>query len=181
MGRRLGNGLQRSKEQHHGEAPDRRQHASRAVANGRPARLGPVTRLFAPCSPRGQRSQGPPTLEELRGRRHDETPCLRLALAVLDDALKIVLAERHMNQETWIETVEWILGDDASWVFSFRTICDQLDVDPARIRTVLRPWVHVQRAIRHRPSGPQWRTARSRQAGMASWALQQIRMSRAAG
>jgi hypothetical protein len=91
-----------------------------------------------------------PTLEELRGRRARGTPCLRLALAILDDALEILLAGREHKPQRWLETVEWVLNDDRTWLFSFRTLCDLLDVDAVTLRSVLRPWLQVRPVTRLR-------------------------------
>ena len=62
-------------------------------------------------------------------------------LAILDDGLETLFAEWEHRSRLWLETVEWIVSDDIQWPYSFRNICDALDVDPARLRGKLAAWL----------------------------------------
>ena len=102
-----------------------------------------------------ERARRRPSAASVRGACRPTPPPLRLALAVLDDAVRIVLAGREgRNQSLWFETVEWLLSNDTCWVFAFQNICDLLDLSGDRLRANLRPWTKVRAAIppANRPS-----------------------------
>jgi hypothetical protein len=69
----------------------------------------------------------------------------RLMLAVLEDAVRIVVASRagasRKSNRLVAETRQWLLGEDASWPFSFRNVCDVLGIDAQLLRARLSPWL----------------------------------------
>jgi hypothetical protein len=84
-----------------------------------------------------------PTLESLRGYRSPTLPGLRLMLAVLDDGLETLFATAGRRPGLWADTVSWVIDDDTQWPFSFVNLCEALDVDAARLRRRLAPWLGV--------------------------------------
>ena len=70
--------------------------------------------------------------------------------AVLVDALKCVHpqaatpspAARRLAREAQ----QWLLADDARWLFSFVNICTVLGLDPEYLRRGLRSWQQAPRA-----------------------------------
>lgn len=65
------------------------------------------------------------------------TPEARLARAVLDDAIDVVLEPPRFNRaarKLRKRTEEWLASDDVGWPYSFLNICHGLDVDPAWVR-----------------------------------------------
>lgn len=66
----------------------------------------------------------------------------RLLLAVLEDAVSSFLRHRHSctkrAQRLFHEDKLWFASRDHSWVFSFESICDQLNLDANYIRRGLR-------------------------------------------
>jgi hypothetical protein len=85
------------------------------------------------------------------------SPVLGLMAAVLEDAAHICRS-RHTRcsrrGRTLIqETEAWFQSEDREWLFSFRNVCDALDLDP--------------RAVRDAVLGPplEWRPKRRRRAG----------------
>lgn len=87
---------------------------------------------------------GRPPLESVRGRIAPNAPSLRLAAAVLDDALDTILHPDAAPHRHWLEAVEWLSADHFTHLFAFRTICDLLELDAARVRRVMKPWVQEQ-------------------------------------
>lgn len=68
----------------------------------------------------------------------------RLMLAVLEDAIscfqKYAGANRGRRERLFKEAEEWLVDTDASWTFSFETICATLDLDPTYLRNGLMKW-----------------------------------------
>jgi hypothetical protein len=66
------------------------------------------------------------------------TPASRLALAILEDALRIYgkrdCVLRRKQRRLLAETEAWLCSDDVSWPFSFVNVCHVLDIDPAWLR-----------------------------------------------
>ena len=67
-----------------------------------------------------------------------------LMLAVLLDAVEcfqeyVLLRGEHANGR-FRETEDWIFRNDHKWLFSFRNICDALEIDPAYLRKGLLHW-----------------------------------------
>ena len=81
-------------------------------------------------------------------------PEMRLLLAVLEDAISCYQHYFHsrnpIQQRLFEEAKEWILSSDDSWVFSFESVCDALEVNAAYLRQGLLRWkpkssvVHVE-------------------------------------
>jgi hypothetical protein len=72
-------------------------------------------------------------------------PEKRLMLAVLEDAIasfqRAFIQPRAMMEEGEDFDVEaWLESDDMSWPFSFASICQALDMEPAYLRTGLADW-----------------------------------------
>ncbi|HWO42934.1 MAG TPA: hypothetical protein VNO43_14130 [Candidatus Eisenbacteria bacterium] len=67
-----------------------------------------------------------------------------LVRATLADAVhtyrKYAHAKGRRAQRLFREVEEWIFVDDWSWPFSFRNICEVLELDPDYIRTGLKLW-----------------------------------------
>ena len=112
----------------------------------------------------------PPSLTYLLERRTASTPDERLRLAVLEDALRILVhgdvESERSSFRLMSETREWVLADDLAWPFSFRNICDALDIDADGLRLRLAPWV-APRHRRHVPISPWIQDAWSAQASRA--------------
>jgi hypothetical protein len=67
-----------------------------------------------------------------------------LMLAVLLDAVEsfqeyVLLRDEHANRR-FRETEDWIVRNDHKWLFSFRNICDALEIDPQYLRKSLLHW-----------------------------------------
>ncbi|MEK7643358.1 MAG: hypothetical protein AAB372_02830 [Patescibacteria group bacterium] len=80
-----------------------------------------------------------------------------LMLAVLEDALRAF--RDHMTSPSSRlrllsrEAEEWIRADDCEWPFSFRNVCDVLDVDAVALRESELAWKRRELA-RVRRTGP---------------------------
>lgn len=68
----------------------------------------------------------------------------QLMLAVLKSALmsyqKGVFAESADEIESYRDAAEWVDSNDDQWFFSFRRICENLDISPDQIRRSLARW-----------------------------------------
>jgi hypothetical protein len=68
----------------------------------------------------------------------------RLMLAVLESAIedfqKYVLARRPRGKKLFQEAEEWFLDKDSDEVFSFRNICETLQLHPDYVRQGLIAW-----------------------------------------
>ncbi len=75
-------------------------------------------------------------------RRKARSPEKRLMYAILEDAVSVYCNFREpatrRQRRVYKETVDWFASDEASWVFSFRRVCDALDLDPSWIREGIR-------------------------------------------
>jgi hypothetical protein len=73
----------------------------------------------------------------------------RLMLAVLEDAVKCfqahVLARHPWEKKLFQESEDWILTKNADWLFSFESICDNLQLNPSYIRQGLLVWKEAKR------------------------------------
>lgn len=67
----------------------------------------------------------------------DGQPERLLMLAVLLDAVGIVRRPSNGRRRLFDEARDWLLSDDMLWPFSFVNICDTLDLDPGRLRTLV--------------------------------------------
>jgi hypothetical protein len=81
--------------------------------------------------------------DDLR-RRTVLEPERRLVLAVLEDAISCYqhyfFSRNPIHQRLFEEAKEWILSADDSWVFSFESVCDALEVNAAYLRQGLLRW-----------------------------------------
>ncbi len=81
------------------------------------------------------------------GGSESDEPHLRLMLAVLEDALNIIREPaRHVRagrRRLVRETIDWVLSDDVAWPFSFRNVCEALNIDERRLRNRLAPWLEL--------------------------------------
>ena len=68
-------------------------------------------------------------------------PAKRLMLAVLTDALELVLQEPAppTSRRAFLQrrAADWIYCNDRHWLFSFLNVCDTLGVDARRLRTAV--------------------------------------------
>jgi hypothetical protein len=74
---------------------------------------------------------------------HTQQPEKRLMLAVLKDALDVLRhreAVRDCVPRLRAQAESWVPSDDRAWPFSFLNICQALDLDVGRLRTVVRQW-----------------------------------------
>jgi hypothetical protein len=71
-------------------------------------------------------------------------PEKRLMLAVLEDAIatfqRFALSDTPRNRRLAEEVEEWAAGSDAEWPFSFRNICEALDLEPEYLRSGMERW-----------------------------------------
>jgi len=96
------------------------------------------------CLAPGEASR-PASVAALIGSRKPYWPHLRLMYAVLEDAVSIVVFGGVRTSGCLRrETQNWFLADDAHWVFSFRNVCEALDLDVDRLRTRLAPWLTLR-------------------------------------
>ena len=81
---------------------------------------------------------------------------VRLMLAILEDAINCyqdnVFALNKKRIQLFKEAEEWFMNDDASWIFSFVSICSILNLEPDYFRQGLRRWTAAQRASRRSKS-----------------------------
>jgi hypothetical protein len=92
----------------------------------------------------------------------------RLALAILVDAIQIYRMEcaGRRNLRLRREAALWLNSDDRSWCFSFKRICEALELDADRIRRGLHApracslpqYRHAGRARRYQPSTARMKT-----------------------
>lgn len=68
----------------------------------------------------------------------------RLMLAVLENALdsyqKYVFASDGQGRQMFEEAVEWLESTNTDWLFSYRNICETLDINPDYLRRGLEGW-----------------------------------------
>lgn len=92
--------------------------------------------------------------EQLRPRRPD-CPERTLMVAVYCDAVALIRRQIRGTDAARDAARAWVATDDWDWPFSFRNLCDILELDPAAVREALRvPHVAGQ-------GGPPCRTVRS--------------------
>ncbi len=68
----------------------------------------------------------------------------RLMLAVLENALdsyqKYVFSHDGQGRQMFHEAVEWLDSANTDWLFSYRNICETLDINPDYLRRGLDGW-----------------------------------------
>jgi hypothetical protein len=71
-------------------------------------------------------------------------PLLRLMVAMLVDAIRCFQtkldAPQPAKRQELAEVRSWIFSDDDNGFFSFRAVCDELEIDPKAIRKRLVQW-----------------------------------------
>ena len=72
------------------------------------------------------------------GDRVTLQPAKRLMLAILTDALELLVQEpapQTSRRAFWQRrAADWIRSDDAQWFYSFRNVCETLGIDAKRLR-----------------------------------------------
>jgi len=65
-------------------------------------------------------------------------------LAVLENALdsyqKYVFSGDGQGRQMYDEAVEWLESGNTDWLFSYRNICETLDINPDYLRRGLEGW-----------------------------------------
>ncbi|HEY6198731.1 MAG TPA: hypothetical protein VI231_08990 [Candidatus Binatia bacterium] len=77
---------------------------------------------------------------ETFARKRDLEPEKRLLLAVLDEAIRCYRSQIFIGGRRFTEVESWLFSEDIDDTFSFRNICDVLNLSPSRIRQSLRTW-----------------------------------------
>lgn len=95
-------------------------------------------------------------LDTFRRSEHLE-PERALLAAILEDAVhsyrKYGQARDRQGKERFREAQEWIMEGGNDWIFSFRNVCECLDLDPDYVRSGLREGkrkIEVHEKPRHR-------------------------------
>lgn len=85
-------------------------------------------------------------------RKIPQQPEIRLMLAVLEDAINCyqdnVFATNKKRVQLFKEAEEWFMSDEASWIFSFVSVCSILNLEPDYFRLGIRRWVAKQKSTR---------------------------------
>jgi hypothetical protein len=85
-------------------------------------------------------------------RKIPQQPEIRLMLAVLEDAINCyqdnIFAVNKKRIQLFKEAEEWFMDDNASWIFSFVSICSILDLEPDYFRIGVKRWAANQRSAR---------------------------------
>ncbi|HEX2226777.1 MAG TPA: hypothetical protein VHM64_06530 [Candidatus Binatia bacterium] len=85
-------------------------------------------------------------------RKIPQQPEIRLMLAVLEDAINCyqdnVFATNKKRVQLFKEAEEWFMSDDASWIFSFVSVCSILNLEPDYFRMGVRRWAAKQKSTR---------------------------------
>ncbi len=72
-------------------------------------------------------------------RTRHVTPEKRLMVAVLEEALLILRRGEQLERKPFGEAREWLMSEGTAGLFSYRNICDVLDLDADRIRNLFVP------------------------------------------
>jgi hypothetical protein len=77
---------------------------------------------------------------------------IRLMFAVLEDAINCyqdnIFAVNKKRIQLFKEAEDWFMNDDASWIFSFVSICSILNLEPDYFRLGIKRWAAKQKAAR---------------------------------
>ena len=61
-----------------------------------------------------------------------------LMLAILEDAVRSyqenLLSQQKRAKKLFADAAEWIAETGSAWIFSFESVCDALDLNPAYVR-----------------------------------------------
>ena len=83
---------------------------------------------------------------------------MRLILAVLEDAINAyqdnLFALNKKRIQLFRDAEDWFFSNDASWIFSFESICSILNLDPDYFRQGLRRWAAAQSRSRKAKARP---------------------------
>jgi hypothetical protein len=75
-------------------------------------------------------------------------PERRLMVAVLEEAMSVVLNGERGDRTVVREAERWFASDDRGAPFTFATICDVLGLDMGRVRQALEVWQRRRRVFR---------------------------------
>ena len=97
----------------------------------------------------------PRLLDDVLSRLHDRVPRrgeMRLALAVLEDAVECLETNRHVGRlhpviVRW-EVQKWVASRERTTLFSFENVCRMLGLEPAIIRERILGWDERRRRTR---------------------------------
>jgi hypothetical protein len=85
-------------------------------------------------------------------RKIPQQSVIRIMLAVLEDAINCyqenIFAVSKKRLQLFKEAEDWFMNDDASWIFSFVSICSILNLEPDYFRLGIRQWGAKQKAAR---------------------------------
>ena len=85
-------------------------------------------------------------------RKIPQQPEIRLMLAVLEDAINCyqdnIFAANKKRVLLFKEAEEWFMSDDASWIFSFVSVCSILNLEPDYFRMGIKRWAAKQKSVR---------------------------------
>jgi hypothetical protein len=85
-------------------------------------------------------------------RKIPQQPEIRLMLAVLEDAINCyqdnIFAINKKRIQLYKEAEDWFMSEDASWIFSFVSICSLLNLEPGYFRQGLYRWAAKQKPAR---------------------------------
>jgi hypothetical protein len=77
-------------------------------------------------------------------RTHEPSPVKRLMLAVLEDALRCfqrnIGAKVGSRQLIYSEAERWLCVESGEAIFSFKTVCEAVGIDPDYLRAGLLQW-----------------------------------------
>ena len=110
------------------------------------------------------------TFRRERFTPHSDTPPeRRLMVAMMRDAMRCIDKYRYARdsrgRRLFEQDAEWILSNDASWVYAFVRVCEALDLDPPAVR----------RSFGLLASGSERTSGRATLATIATLALQERR------
>jgi hypothetical protein len=92
----------------------------------------------------------PAQIPNRRNRATALEPLRRLMVAVLVDAIRCVQtrfsARQPVRRQEYTDARSWIFSGDDRAVFSFKTICDALEIDPNAIRKYVLQWEKKRRS-----------------------------------
>lgn len=83
---------------------------------------------------------------------HRQHPEIRLMVAILQDAIECYYKGQEGKSDRarrlFREAEKWLMIEQPEWPFSFRNICDVLDLEPTAIRKVLQSTRHPAPVLR---------------------------------
>ena len=73
-----------------------------------------------------------------------------LMVAILEDAVRSyqdnLLSQDKRAKKLFADAAEWIAETGSAWIFSFESVCDALDLNPAYVRRGLLQWKEKNRS-----------------------------------